>query len=185
MPNKLNQLLYDQMKKGFAEIDNLLLVDYRGLNSEKMAQFRSKLRESGLQMEVVKNSIFKLAVKELPAKALIEDPKGALGGTDPFSGPIGVIFGGETVIDSARFAVEWLKANENTISLKAALMGSEVFPANQIVALSKLPSRKELLGLMANVVQSPIQKLAATVQASYARILWAFMALEEKLENKV
>lgn len=183
MPSRLNLLLEEQLKNDFAEIDHMVLVDYQGLNSEKMAEFRDELREKGLHMEVVKNSIWKAAVKDAPAKLLVEDPEGALGDDDPLKGPTGVITGGESAIDCARFAVEWLKKNPETIALKAALMGEEVFPSAQVVALSKLPSRKELLAKMAATVQAPTQKLAATVQAGYARVLWGMQALADKLEG--
>ncbi|MCK6440069.1 MAG: 50S ribosomal protein L10 [Planctomycetes bacterium] len=184
MPSKLNMLLEDQLRRDFAEIDNMLLVDYQGLNSEKMAEFRTKLRKSGLTMEVVKNTLFQRIAKEGKGKAIVEDPKGKLGSSGAFKGPVGIIYGGETVIDSARFAIKWLKDNENTIVLKGALMGEEVFAPGEIAALSKLPGRKELLGMMVNGIQAPIQKLAATMQAGYSRVLWAFNALAEKLEKK-
>jgi len=184
MPNRLNTLLEKQLKADFAAIDNMLVIDYQGLDSEKMAKFRTELHEAKFTMEVVKNSIFGKAVKDLPAGAFFEDKKGQLGGTDPFKGPSALIYGGESVVDVARFTVDWLKRNKDTISLKAALMGTEVFPGSQVVELSKLPNRKELLGSMAATVQAPIQKLAATVQASYAQILWGMNALAEKLEGK-
>lgn len=185
MPSKLNVLLEQQLRQDFAEIDNMLLIDYQGLNSEKMAQFRTKLREKKLKMEVVKNSIFKIAVRSAPAGKLEKAAAdGKLGKTDPFNGPTGIITGGDSVIDCARFAVEWLKANEKTISFKAAMMGEEVFTPGDIVTLSRLPSRKELLGMAANMLQAPIQKVAATMQAGYIKIVWAFQALAEKLENQ-
>jgi|GEM_PF-4402639 len=183
MPSRLNLLLEAQLKNDFAEIDNMVLVDYQGLNSEKMASFRDQLRQQGLHMEVVKNSIWKSAVKDAPGNVLVEDPNGTLAGEDPLSGPTGIITGGESAIDCARFAVEWLKKNPETIQLKAALMGEEVFPSSQVVELSKLPSRKELLGMLANAVQSPMQKTAATIQAAYAQIGWGMQALAEKLEG--
>lgn len=183
MPSRLNLLLEEQLKQDFAEIDNMVLVDYQGLNSEKMAAFRDTLREKGLHMEVVKNSIWKQAVKDAPAGKLVDDPSGVLGDEDPLAGPTGIITGGESAIDCARFAVEWLKKNPETIQLKAALMGEEIFPSSQVVALSKLPSRQELLGMLANAVQSPLQKTAATIQATYAQIAWGMSALAEKLEG--
>ena len=93
-----------------------------------------------------------------------------------------MIHGGDSVVEQARFAVEWDRKNEGTVRLKAALMGREVFPPNQITALSKLASRKELLGQAVMAVAAPVQKLAATVQAGYARVLWGMAGLARKLE---
>ncbi len=180
MPNRLNTLLEKQLKADFAEIDNMLVVDYQGLDSEKMAAFRAELHKANLRMEVVKNSIFKKAAADLPSRPLVD----GIANVDAFKGPSAVIVGGDSVVDHARFVMDWLKKFDKSINVKAALMGAEVFAGSKVAELSKLPSRKELLSSAAATVQAPIQKLAATVQAGYARIAWGMNALAEKLEGK-
>ncbi len=41
MPNALNKMLKDQLAKKLGKIDNVVVVDFQGLNSEKMALFRA------------------------------------------------------------------------------------------------------------------------------------------------
>jgi ribosomal protein L10 len=63
-------------------------------------------------------------------------------------------------------------------------MGADVLSADGIKQISTLPGRKELLSQLAGGMLAVPQKLAATLQTGYAQVLWAFKALEEKLEKQ-
>src|SRR5688572_33407001 len=91
MPNTLNEMLVDQYRRNLGELDNIVAIDYSGLDSEKMALFRTELRKAKLTMEVVKNTIAVQALKDAAMKPLIESQQGA----KVFSGSTGLLFGGE------------------------------------------------------------------------------------------
>ena len=179
MPNLLNTLLADQYGRTLSDISEAVVIDYSGLNSEKMAQFRTELRKARLTMEVVKNRIAVHALKDKGLQALIESPQAK----EVFKGSTALIFGAEGAIDAAKFATTWLKGNEKTIKVKGGLMGKDVLDSKGVVAISSLPGKKELLSQMVGGFVSVPQKLAATMQTGYAQVLWAFNALAEKLEK--
>ncbi|MBZ0137820.1 MAG: 50S ribosomal protein L10 [Planctomycetes bacterium] len=180
MPNLLNELLVEQYRQDLGELDSVVAIDYSGLNSEKMAQFRDELRKANLTMEVVKNRIAVHALKDKGMQPLIES---TLGG-DIFSGQTALLFGAEGAIDAAKFATKWLKGNDKTITLKGGQMGSDVLDADGVKQISTLPGKKELLSMMVGGFVSVPQKLAATMQTGYAQVLYAFNALAEKLEKE-
>jgi large subunit ribosomal protein L10 len=179
MPNTLNEMLVDQYRRNLGELDNIVAIDYSGLDSEKMALFRTELRKAKLTMEVVKNTIAVQALKDAAMKPLIESQQGA----KVFSGSTGLLFGGEGAVDAAKFTVKWLKENAKTIKVKGGLMGHDVLDPNGVEQISTLPGKKELLSQMGGGFLALPQKMAATVQTSYARVLYAFNALAEKLEK--
>jgi large subunit ribosomal protein L10 len=180
MPNMLNELLVEQYRRDLGELDNLVAIDYSGLNSEKMALFRTELRKANLTMEVVKNRIAVHALKEGAMQPLLESEQaGAV-----FAGSTAFLFGGEGAIDAAKFATKWLKANDKTITLKGGLMGKDVLDADGVKQISALPGKKELLSQMGGGFLALPQKIAGTMQAGYAQVLYAFNALAEKLENQ-
>lgn len=180
MPNELNTMLIDQYQRSLGEVGEAVVIDYSGLNSEKMAEFRSELRKANLTMEVVKNRLAVQALKERGLKALMESDKAP----EIFKGPTALIFGAEGAIDAAKFTVKWLRGNDKTITLKGGQMGPDVLSADAVQQVSTLPGRKELLGKMAGGFLAMPQKVAATFQAGYLQVLWAFKALEEKLEKQ-
>lgn len=180
MPNLLNELLVEQYQRDLGEIDNVVAIDYSGLNSEKMAEFRDGLRKADLTMEVVKNRIAVHALKDSGMKPLIESEQGKA----VFGGQTAFLFGGEGAIDAAKFATAWLKKNDKTIQLKGGLMGTDVLDTDGVKQISTLPGKKELQSQLAAGFLAVPQKLAATMQTGYAQVLYAFNALAEKLEQQ-
>jgi large subunit ribosomal protein L10 len=180
MPNLINTLLVDQYERSLGEVSDVVVIDYSGLNSEKMSEFRAELRKASLTMEVVKNRIAAHALKEKGLQPLLDSDTAP----DVFKGPTAFLFGAEGAIDAAKFATKWLKGNDKTISLKGGQMGTDVLSADGVRQISTLPGKKELLSQMAGGFVALPQKLAATMQTGYAQVLWAFKALEEKLEKQ-
>lgn len=180
MPNTLNELLVQQYRQDLGELNSLVAIDYSGLNSEKMAQFRDELRKADLTMEVVKNRIAVHALKDKGLQPLIESEIGKT----IFSGQTGLLFGAEGAIDAAKFATKWLRGNDKTITVKGGQMGADVLDADGVRQISTLPGKKELLSMMVGGFVSVPQKLAATMQTGYAQVLYGFNALAEKLEKE-
>ena len=180
MPNALNELLVEQYRQDLGELDNVVAIDYSGLDSEKMAEFRDELRKAELTMEVVKNRIAVHALKDQGIQPLIESEVGKT----VFSGQTGLLFGGEGAIDAAKFATKWLKAHDKTITVKGGQMGPDVLDPSGVQQISTLPGKKELQSQMAAGFIALPQKMAATMQTGYAQVLYAFNALAEKLEKQ-
>jgi large subunit ribosomal protein L10 len=179
MPNVLNTMMAEQYQRALGELQDVVVIDFSGLDSEKMAEFRGRLRASGLTMEVVKNRIAVHALKGGNLSPLVESEHART----IFRGQTALLFGAEGAIDAAKFVTRWLKENDKTIVVKGGQMGTDVLDAAGVRAVSSLPGRKELLSQMAGGMLALPQKMAATMQAGYARVLWAFNALAEKLEK--
>lgn len=180
MPNMLNELLVEQYQSDLGELDNVVAIDYSGLNAEKMEEFRSSLRDASLTMEVVKNRIAVHALKGQAMQPLLDSEQGK----EVFSGQTAFLFGGEGAIDAAKFAQNWLKSNDKTITVKGGQMGDEILDPEGVKQISTLPGKTELLSMMAGGFLSVPQKLVGTMQSGYSQVLWAFNALAEKLESE-
>lgn len=179
MPNELNTLLAQQYQHALGKVSEAVVVDPSGLDSEKMAQFRGELRKANLTMEVVKNRIALHALKDAGLKALVAHESAR----QVFKGATGLIFGADGAIDAAKFATKWMSANKDTIKVKGGLMGKDVLDEGGVAQIATLPSKVELLSRMAGSFTALPQKMVATMQAGYARVLYAFNALAEKLEK--
>ncbi|MEE9311379.1 MAG: 50S ribosomal protein L10 [Planctomycetota bacterium] len=183
MANVLNQLLVNQYQRHFEGLEDVVAIDYSGLNSEKMAEFRDGLRKSELTMEIVKNRIVVRALQDAGLKPFVTSEEAA----DIFRGQTAFVFGdgdGEGAINAAKFVTKWLKANKDSIKIKGGQMSGDVLNEDGVVQISTLPGKKELLSMMAGGFLAVPTKMAATMQASYARIAWGFNALAEKLDDK-
>ena len=144
---------------------SVIVAEYRGLNVERVTQLRSKARKSGVWLRVLKNTLARRAVKGTPFEKLSEQMVGPLMygiSQDPVAG--------------AKVLSEFAKENELFV-IKAGAMPNAVMSAQDIKALSQLPSREELLAKLLGTMQAPVTKLVRTmneVPSKFVRTLAAY-----------
>ena len=84
---------------------------------------------------MVKNTLFKRAVEGVVPNE----------GLHPYlDGPTGIAFAKADSVAAAKALVDYMK-DHKTMSLKGRLLGRQVFDAEQVTAISKLPSREVLI----------------------------------------
>ena len=143
-----------------------IVVDYRGLTVTNFTELRKRLRGSGSEVHVVKNSIFRVAAKEA---GLAQLDKSAL------TGQVAVVTGQKDVSSAAKV----LKAFVKEFSKGAVHFGylnNERLENKDLMELADLPSldvlRARILGTLqapaaqlARVIAAPGQQLARVIQA--------------------
>ncbi len=117
----------------FANTGAVVLANYSGLTVAEMTKLRGKLREQGATLKVVRNRLAKLALK---------GQKGE-GASDMFEGPIAIAYSDDFTA-APKVAVEFAKSNDK-FEIVGGFMDEEVFDAGGVDALSKMPSREELI----------------------------------------
>jgi len=124
----------------------LVLADFTGLTVASMGEFR-----------VVKNRLARRAAAEADCSALDELLKG----------PTGIAFGRESPLEPAKVVVDFAKTNEN-LAIKGGYLDGKLLSVPEVEALSKIPSRDELLGMVMRGMQAPltgfISVMAGTVR---------------------
>ena len=150
---------------------SLIVAEYRGLNVERITQLRSKARKSGVWLRVLKNTLARRAVKGTPFEKL----------SDQMVGPL--MYGiSQDPVAGAKVLSEFAKENELFV-IKAGAMPNAVMSAQDIKALSQLPSREELLSKLLGTMQAPVAKLVRTmneVPSKFVRTLAAYRDSKEK-----
>ena len=147
------ELLTELLKNSVAGV----LVDYKGITVEEDTKLRKELREAGVTYFVEKNSILRFAFKNA----------GLDGMTDVLEGTTAIAISNDDQTAPARILGKFADSvkEREIFALKAGYIGTEVYDAAGVAALSKIPSRETLLAQLVGSLQGPIQKLAATLQA--------------------
>lgn len=142
-----------------------IVLDYTGMTVLQFSELRSRLRASGAECHVVKNSIFRVAAKE----AGIADLTGAL------AGQLAVVTGKQDVSQAAKalknFASEFEKPK-----IRFGFLKDRRVEAAELNALADLPSIEVLRGKLLGVIQAPATKLAAIIStpgSQLARVIKA------------
>lgn len=128
---------------------SLVVADYRGIDVPSMTELRSKAREAGVYLKVVRNTLAKRALKGTPFECV----EGAL------VGPIICGFAQNEPGAAAKLFKEFGKNNE-ALKVKALVVGGEFYEANQLDVVASLPSKEEALSMLARSLQAPITNLA-------------------------
>mgnify|MGYP004488953915 FL=1 len=153
--NKAKEDAVAALREEFAGYDGYIFTDYRGMTVDQITQIRKSLRKDDAAYRVVKNRYAKIALQNL-------DKTGA---EDQMIGPTAVaLVKGDTANVVAKVLYSAAKDGV-AVQVKGALLDGEVLSADQIEAISKLPTKLELIASLMGTMKAPVQKLAATLLA--------------------
>lgn len=148
----------------------IVITQYRALTMGQMNDLRARLREVDAKFQVTKNTLFQIALAEQGSPTLDD----LLVGTTAVGYITGNVPPGVKVILS--FAEE-----SKALDVKGALMGDRVLTAEEVIALSRLPSREELLALLVSRLQSPIYGLVSVLNGPMRGLVYALKARQDQL----
>lgn len=126
--------IVEDLKKKFATTKVVIVTDYKGLNVAQMTELRRNLSEAKVEFQVVKNTLLTRASKDTDAELL----------ADVFKGPSGIALSFDDPVAPAKILTQFAKDNKK-LEIKAGVMNGKMMNLDAITALSKLPSREELL----------------------------------------
>lgn len=166
-PQKIEAV--QKLKEKLGRAQCIIITEYQGMTVAEMTDLRSKLRKEQVEFKVVKNRLAKIALREAGLDSMDEYLKGmkaiAMGMADP--------------VAPAKVLVPFAKDNEK-LRIVAGLMDNRRLSVEQIVELSKLPSRDVLLGRMLGSLTSPVQRLAFALHQTVAKLAYALDAVARK-----
>ena len=140
--------LAEEMK----EAKLILLTDYRGINVEDVTNLRKDLRNQNAEYKVIKNNITKRALENCGIKEL----------DSVLEGPTAVIMTNEDYLESTKTIYEFTKKNDY-YKIKGGVIEGKVMTTEEIITLAKLPSRQDLLSMLAGALLANVSKLAVAL----------------------
>ena len=143
------------LKDEFEGYNGYIFTDYRGMTVAQITELRAALRKNDAQYRVIKNRFAKIAMKDL----------GKGGAEEQMVGPTAVALAkGDESNVVAKALFEAIK-NGAPMQVKGALIDGELMSVDEVEALSKLPTKLELIASLMGTMKAPVQKLAATLLA--------------------
>ncbi len=161
--------------KGYLEMlgkaQGMVITEYRGMSMKNFNATRAALRGVQGGYTVTKNTLFKIALKET----------GFAVPEDLFSGPVAVAvaFGELGPLTKAVLA---RKKDDELLVLKGAIMGQEVYRADQLEALSTLPTLDEARASFIGTLQQPASQLVGLLAQPAQGLAGILKAYSDKLD---
>jgi large subunit ribosomal protein L10 len=170
----------EEKKAAIAEIKEDLvgtpffyLADSSTLSVAKINKLRRLCYEKGITMKVTKNTFIKKALENEP------ESKGYAGLFDILHGPTTLLISANPKAP-AQLIADFRKTEARPI-LKAAYIDSSVYIGDdQLVPLTKLKSKEEMIGEIIGLLQSPAKRLASQITATGTKIAGIVKTLEER-----
>lgn len=158
--------LSELMKKSVAGV----LVDYKGINVANDTALRRELREAGVKYGVYKNSIIRFAAKEANLEEL----------TKVLDGTTAIAVSEEDPVVAAKIICKYAEKMKETFNVKAGFVDGGYLDAADVTALSKLPSREQLVAQVLAGFNAPISGFVNVLNGNIRGLACALNAIAEK-----
>jgi large subunit ribosomal protein L10 len=171
--NQKNQEIAE-LKEKFSNTTYFYITDSSTLSVEKINKFRRLCFNAGIEYRISKNTLIKKALEQIGGDYEALYPL--------LNGPTGVMYATDGA-SPAKVLKEFRKGGDRPI-LKGAYIDSSVFVGdNQLEVLAKLKSKKELIGEIIGLLQSPVKNVVSGLQGSSAQKIAGLLKTLEARQN--
>jgi len=160
MSKLVKKLMTDDLRKSFDGVRDVLVVSLDGIDGIQNNLMRLALRQKSIRLQVVKNSLAKRLFGEIGLEQAAQY----------LEGPTAVAWGGKSIVDLAKEITDWA-AKAKKLQVRGGATSGVGLSADQVAALSKLPSREELVAQVVMLAMSPARRVAGMVNSPAGRIV--------------
>lgn len=162
----------EEISSTLAESSCVYLTDLSGMSVELLTQFRRTCRESGVRVEVVKNTLLQRAARTTQYERL-----------DPYlNGPTALVTTKDDIIAPAR-VLEKFNKQFKFPQIKAACIDGDVYDEAGVRTLAKLPTREVLLSQFLSVLNAPMVQFITVLTAPLRNLASVLEQLAKQKED--
>jgi large subunit ribosomal protein L10 len=158
MNKEQKQEVIEALKSKFSQYSNFYITDTESLSVAQVTDLRRHCFDKQVEMKVAKNTLIKKALESL-------DNEKYSGVYDSLHQVTALMFS-ESPKDPAVIISSFRKSmNGDKPVLKAAFLNGDIFVGdNQLVNLTKIKTKNELIGEVIGLLMSPIQRVIGALQ---------------------
>lgn len=142
-----------------------LVADYRGMTVAEITNLRSKLRQSGAELIVAKNTLMEIAAKET----------GHVGLDSLLAGPTAVAFAYDDVTATAK-VIQDFNRGPKQLKVRGGMLGTSLMQGDVLDQISKMPTRQQVLAQIVGGVAAPVSGVVNVLNAAVTNVLYALQA---------
>lgn len=146
----------------------VVFSDYKGLTVKDMTALRKELRNEGVDLKVVKKTLINIALKDA----------GIDMDAQKMEGQIAVAVSARDEVAAAKIIAKIAKANEN-VKIIGGILGKNALSKEEVVALSKLPSKEELLAKFVGTINAPVSGFVNVLAGNLRGLVQVLKAIGE------
>ncbi len=169
---KIKEEKVKEIKADLEKAKAIVLTDYRGLAVVEINKLRRMLREEGIQYKVVKNTLTRLAVRDLD-----------LSGLEPYlQGPTAVAYGYDDPVVPIKLLVKFARGNEH-LKIKGGVLEKNILDEQELRQIAGLPSKEVLLSKVLTCFQAPLAGMLNVLQGNIRNLVYVLEAIKKNKEE--
>ena len=169
MSKAVKGMVIDDVAGRIGEVSDMLVVDASKMDAFSANKWRLDLRKKNITVLTVRNTLARKALE-----------RGGVKGLDKvLVGPSTIVFGARDVVELSKEVVEAAKKNDK-IQIKGGTVEGSALDAAGVEALSKSPSREELIAKIASQILAPGANLAAALLGPGATVASQLKSIYDK-----
>jgi large subunit ribosomal protein L10 len=149
-----------------------VVADYRGLTVAELSDLRKRLRETGAELIVAKNTLTLIAAKQTGYDEL----EGLL------AGPTALAFAYDDVAKTAR-AINDFNRGPKKLVVRGGMLGKNLLATNALEQVASLPSREQVLAQILGGIASPVAGVVGVINAAITNVLYVLQARIDQQEG--
>jgi large subunit ribosomal protein L10 len=168
-PRPSKVALVEALAERFDTAEAVFVTEYRGLKVHDLEALRRELRGVESEFKVAKNTLARIAARQVGLEAL-----------EPLlEGPTGLVFASGDAAAVAKKLRDFGRANPALV-VKGGLLGRSSLDAAAVARLADLPSREVLLAQLAGAFAAPLATFAGVLVALPRNLAYGLKALADK-----
>lgn len=149
-----------------------VVADYRGFSVAELSALRARLRESGAEIIVAKNTLLRLAARNTGRESL----------ESFLEGPTAVAFGYDDVAKVAKVLLEASRATPKALKVKGGMLGTSQLQADGLEEVTRLPSREQALAQVVGGIAAPVAGVVGVINAAITNVALVIQARIDQLQ---
>ena len=168
MDRAQKEKVVEELGQIFESSGVVVVARYEGLTVAEMTDLRGRAKSAEAVVRVAKNKLAKIAVEGTPAEGIL-----------PLLEGMTVLTYSEDPVAAAKVVEAFTKDNKK-IEILGGAMGGTVLDRAGVEAVSKMPSREELIASIAGCIGAPASNIAGAIGAPASNIASILSTIEEK-----
>ncbi|HPD19605.1 MAG TPA: 50S ribosomal protein L10, partial [Candidatus Goldiibacteriota bacterium] len=165
---KKKEIILDDTLKKFRDANGIVVTNYQGLTVAALNTLRRELEKVGATYKVIKNTLSKKILKELEINSNFKNM---------FTGVTGIVFC-KDYIKAIKALADFEKKNK-VFKIKGGFIEKKVCLLNEIMEISRINSKEELITKLVVTLNSPLQRLANVLDSQQRGLVTALKLISD------
>ncbi len=158
----VKEALVEEISAELSRRPNFFVTTVNRLPAPEADALRQKLYASKARLLVLKRRLGLRTLQQLNISGL----------PDLLEGSVGLVLAGDDVLPTARLIVEFMKAHEDQLAVRGAVIDGQLLDRNRVEELASLPPKPVLLAQLVWTIESPLADVVFTVEQLISELAW-------------